>query len=501
MIKSLLLAFIVHLVQVNLAFHAIHKHNYILPCLKFLNTADFWEYQLRLAGISPSQSRIPEYPKPVYGSGSGPITATRNTVLTSRSAKKRAAKKLRKERQNNAGRTRSLDPDAERLRLTELLRVAREQYEKACEELDALTGSQPEPADEDPEELPETDPPAALPEAETEQSQAQTLETRTSGDSALQLPLRGESYRSPQAAADTLNSVSNNQSVNDTTLDNDASTTLRSFYNAFNRNGLSQDLGSVSDSQPVNNPLSGDSSGSRPRDSYLTSLYDNEAQDRSERWEGYRTYTDYRTQVATDRQDPGPSRSSYHPVSRTFRTGHYSPTVWSDDGDADIYVNVGNTRSPPSDTSEDEYNINRWRPSASATTHSVSTNSRKAPLLSPESKELAENISVLLELLSRTEQVDMDEDGQGKIIENAFESISKLREQYQATLAQRDESATKLQAPEEEVPNLEIYSGCIVCCDQIADTLLTPCNHLALCAVSREAAYFPPLGPPSFVLY
>lgn len=99
--------------------------------------------------------------------------------------------------------------------------------------------------------------------------------------------------------------------------------------------------------------------------------------------------------------------------------------------------------------------------------------------------QAAEDASVLLELFSKTTPRNKEAigDEHKQMIENAFEGILRIRREFRTMTAQTSAGQTKVD-PE-----------CIICYDNIADTVLMPCRHLVLCMV-----YTPP-PPPSFSLW
>lgn len=89
--------------------------------------------------------------------------------------------------------------------------------------------------------------------------------------------------------------------------------------------------------------------------------------------------------------------------------------------------------------------------------------------------QAAEDASVLLELFSKTAPRNSNaiDDEHKQMIENAFESILRIRREFRVTAAAR--------VPVEEA---KADPECIICYDNIADTVLMPCKHLVLCMVS-----------------
>lgn len=87
--------------------------------------------------------------------------------------------------------------------------------------------------------------------------------------------------------------------------------------------------------------------------------------------------------------------------------------------------------------------------------------------------QAAEDASVLLELFSKTAPRSKDaiSDEHKQMIENAFESILGIRREFRVMAAQ---------TPVEEA---KVDPECIICYDNIADTVLLPCKHLVLCTV------------------
>jgi hypothetical protein len=120
------------------------------------------------------------------------------------------------------------------------------------------------------------------------------------------------------------------------------------------------------------------------------------------------------------------------------------------------------------------------------------------PPLSEEMRQLAEDTSVILELIGKTYlggNTGMDSDYK-QIIDDAFENISKIRTQYRVALALKAGSVNLTQGLAPIVEDiLKIDSACIICCDEVTDTVLLPCNHLVLCMVCKHkyTAQFLPL--------
>ncbi|KAI5843318.1 hypothetical protein DFP73DRAFT_77015 [Morchella snyderi] len=133
-----------------------------------------------------------------------------------------------------------------------------------------------------------------------------------------------------------------------------------------------------------------------------------------------------------------------------------------------------------------------------ATTVLRSVAPQAPPPLSEEMRQLAEDTSVMLELIGKTdpdENTGMDNDYK-QIIDDAFENVGKIRTQYRVALASRLGSVNLTQDPAPIVDDkLKIDSACIICCDEISNTVLLPCNHLVLCMVCKceYTAHFLPL--------
>lgn len=99
--------------------------------------------------------------------------------------------------------------------------------------------------------------------------------------------------------------------------------------------------------------------------------------------------------------------------------------------------------------------------------------------------QIAEDASILLELFSKTKPNNNEEigDEHKQMIDNAFESILKIRKEFRVMAARKNESLESLQPPALETEGTKVESECIICYDQIADTVLMPCKHLVLCIV------------------
>lgn len=114
-----------------------------------------------------------------------------------------------------------------------------------------------------------------------------------------------------------------------------------------------------------------------------------------------------------------------------------------------------------------------------------------APLVAPTSSpsldlaQAAEDASVLLELFSKTKPRNNEEisDEHKQMIDNAFESILKIRREFRVMAARKNESLGSFEPPASETEDTKSDSECIICYDQIADTVLLPCKHLVLCNV------------------
>lgn len=160
-------------------------------------------------------------------------------------------------------------------------------------------------------------------------------------------------------------------------------------------------------------------------------------------------------------------------MTSRFAVPHINP--WFQDADVDPDDN--STPSPPSANSAAD--CDRWCPATSVPPSPI-RGYKTNPLLSQDARQLAEETSVVLELLSRTGEIDMDDDAQTKSIEQAFNNVVKLRREYRVTLASRAGEEARAPTPDED------WDGkCIICCDDIADIVLTPCHHMVMCEVCR----------------
>lgn len=399
---------------------------------------DFWEYQVRRARITPGESRIPEYPVPVGSSWPGPDAHANATRLTSRSAKRRVARKMRKQR-GDPNRTRSLDPveeqewvereeererqkrEVERERLAGLVQVAKQRYERAVEKLGTFTGEPAEPIDAGGEgtELAPSTPAEGV------------------GTEDVRSPTRGRSPDNPGIQSDVIGGLS-----------------LGTQTAVHPPDSISDD-----DSQP------GGFFSNTP---------------------GNTTQRLYRSP-----SPPTPEGIMNRYVAPTFRSGFITTVPrlnpWFDDVDDD--TRDYSAPSLPSTNSADEYG--RWRPDRSVSPSPIRGHSSN-PLLSSESRHLAEETSVVLELLSRTGEIDIDDDSQKKSIEQAFENVVKLRREYQVTLASRAGEEAPVPTPDEkEVPaptsNEEWDGKCVICYDDIANIVLIPCHHMVMCEVGAPS--------------
>lgn len=158
------------------------------------------------------------------------------------------------------------------------------------------------------------------------------------------------------------------------------------------------------------------------------------------------------------RLDPSPSLAVG--ITNSFRM--FNPFS------AYISSNDYNTPSPPSTISADDRDGSYSAPSFS----SVPT--RQTPLLSLESRNLAEETSAVLELLSRAAEIDMDDDAQRGSIEQVYENIGKLRNEYCVPVA--DERAVP-------PPVRDSDCKCVICLEDIAVIVLIPCHHMVMCEV------------------
>lgn len=97
--------------------------------------------------------------------------------------------------------------------------------------------------------------------------------------------------------------------------------------------------------------------------------------------------------------------------------------------------------------------------------------------------QVAEDASVLLEIFSRTKPKDDSEIDQEhkQMIDDAFNHILQIKERF------------RIMAIESKMPptlasdDMKVDAGCIICYSYIADTVLMPCKHLALCTVWHSA--------------
>lgn len=338
----------------------------------------------------------------------GPDAHGNATSLTSRSAKRRAARSVRRQRGGVIGR--SLDSDEEegwvgreeerermkrereRERLVELVQVAKERYERAVEKLGTFTG--------EPVEL----------EEEEEEGQEVVVEMATSPTPGVGIDPADE------------------PSPSDVHLPGGS--------------GIQPDVGG------------GFQLGARAVVNPPDSISDDESQ--SGRSPGF-------SPPRMSQYFPSPPNLSPSPavgITNSFRM--FNPFSGY------IYSNDHSTPSPPSTISVDDRDDSYVAPSfSSAPTH-------RTPLLSLESRNLAEETSAVLELLSRAAEIDMDDDGQKKSIEQVYENIGKLRSEY------CDPIAVELPVPP---PVQDSDSKCVICYEDIADIVLIPCHHMVMCEV------------------
>lgn len=106
--------------------------------------------------------------------------------------------------------------------------------------------------------------------------------------------------------------------------------------------------------------------------------------------------------------------------------------------------------------------------------------SPKIPNTSPmQLRKLAEEASVLLELYSKSAP-DSNNAETTQFITSAFESISTINRHHRILASSKGRAAQK----RAENDDLAVDAGCIICFSEVADTVLVPCHHLVLCAVS-----------------
>lgn len=391
----------------------------------------------------------------------------------SRSGKRRAAKKLREGREPISSRTQSPDSgaedreaererrdrEAEQERLAGVMRVARQRYERALEKWNTFTGESSQPAGDAEEQATSS---APLTGVATEHSQL-TAVTRPASNLGFQLHLSGGSSPGARVAAEAPRSLSDDGMGPSTFPGSDLSDITQNFYDTFS---TSRALGQGSNSPPLSSP---------PSDN--NSIIDHLAFPPPHPRPG---------QVATTSGSPGPSTSSY---LTAFMTGSlYRPDLiaFSDTDEFD-FPRYNAPSAPSVDSADDSY---PWRTTASSVPQPSPTSHgyRRSPLLSPVSRELAEETSVLLELLSRTGEVDLDVPGQTKAIERAYENISNLRRHYRIRLANRDGLGTaEAESSKKDEPDTTPESACIICCSNTADVVLIPCHHMVLCEVGRRS--------------
>lgn len=365
------------------------------------------------------------------------------TVLTTRSAKRRVARKLRRERAQNPvildsdeERERLEDEEdreerergAERERLAGLVRVAQQRFERAREKLDSFIGETPQAADEEVVTAPPT--------VDIESAAVQSPPGTGGGLSS------GLGFRFGLGARVEVDALS---------IDSDSDSRLGTFRPENPIGGLYNRPGS----NRLSPPPSDNYSNLDPPPSFSPVI------------------PSPPTPVATLRQyfrPPTPfNATSFSPGPSIFRSSNTA----SDN--ENIHFHTYDTPSPPSPVSAvDDY---PWSSSAATFTAHVPPPPQisHTPLLSPETRDLASETSVLLELLSRSDEIAMAEDAQTQSIDRAFENITKLRRHCRIKLSNRD---GKLPKEEDE------HDGrCIIGCGEIADVVLQPCHHLVLCEV------------------
>lgn len=343
----------------------------------------------------------------------GPDAHGNATGLTSRSAKRRVARKVRRQRGGVSGR--SLDSDheegwvereeererrereEERERLARLVQVAKERYERAVEKLGTFAGESVEIGEEAAQEEQE--------QVAEEEIVMVSSPTPTVGVGTVDEPSEGE---------DRIPSGSRSQP--------DVG------------GGLSLGLRAVVYPQ------------------------DDISEDESESGQLTRFNSPYMPQYLDSPPDPSPPPAEG--IINSFRT--FNPFS--------SYVNVheNTTPSPPSPISADGRDC--WYSAPSF----ISLPTHRTPLLSLESRHLAEETSAVLEVLSRAAEIDMDDDAQKKSIEQAYENVGKLRSEYCVPLAE---------APAVAPPVQDWDWKCVVCCDDMADMVLIPCHHMVMCEV------------------
>lgn len=94
-------------------------------------------------------------------------------------------------------------------------------------------------------------------------------------------------------------------------------------------------------------------------------------------------------------------------------------------------------------------------------------------------RQVAEDASVLLEIFSRTKPKDDSEIDQEhkQMIDDAFNHILQIKEKFRIMAIESKEP------PALASDDMKVDAGCIICYNYIADTVLMPCKHLALCTV------------------
>lgn len=108
--------------------------------------------------------------------------------------------------------------------------------------------------------------------------------------------------------------------------------------------------------------------------------------------------------------------------------------------------------------------------------------SPKLPNTSPmHLRKLAEEASVLLELYSKS-TLDSNNAETTQFIASAFQSISTINRHHRILALSQNGAAQK----RAEKDDLTVDPECIICFSEAADTVLVPCHHLVLCAVSFD---------------
>lgn len=96
--------------------------------------------------------------------------------------------------------------------------------------------------------------------------------------------------------------------------------------------------------------------------------------------------------------------------------------------------------------------------------------------------KIAEDASVLLELFSRLSNSGDGWAGavQKEIFHDAFTSLLAIQKEFRVRAAWESQIIKPLVLESDE---FKVDSGCIICFSNIADTVVIPCGHLALCSV------------------